>query len=197
MSKEKSKEKSDNKSFVQKWWFWVIIAIIVIGIGSGSSNKDPQKVGDNNSSTSQTTTNNSSSNSDSSEKDTFAVGDVISYDNKEITVTKVQRNYNTGNEYIKPESGKEFIKINIKIENKSNEKISYGTWDWEVQDSDGDIQNVASISYSTDGALNSGDLAPGGKKTGDLYFEVPKDDSGLILHYKSSFWSSRTIKIKL
>lgn len=46
-------------------------------------------------------------------------------------------------------------------------------------------------------ALNSGDLAPNGKKEADLYFQVPKDDAELTLHYESSIWSDKTINIKL
>ena len=187
MSKKGSKDDSNSKPIFKKWWFWVIILIIIAGVGSAASNKEPQKVGDNG----------SSSSSSSAEKDTFAVGDVISYDGKEITVVSVKRNYDTGNQFLKPENGNEFVKISIKIENKSNEKISYNSYDWELQDSDGDIKSCASIQFSEDGALGSGDLAAGGKKSGDLYFEVPKGDSGLILHYKSSFWSDKTVNIKL
>ena len=87
---------------------------------------------------------------------------------------------------------------NVKIENKSNEKLSYNSYDWELQDSDGDIQSIdAGLQFTVDGALNSGDLAPNGKKSADLYFQVPKDDANLMLHYKASFWQDKTLNIKL
>lgn len=63
------------------------------------------------------------------EKSDFAVGDVISYDEKEITVVSVERNYDSNNEFYQPEAGKEFIKVSIKIENKSDEKLSYNSYD--------------------------------------------------------------------
>lgn len=64
--------------------------------------------------------------------------------------------------------------------------------------SNGDIQSVdAGLQFTVDGALNSGDLAPNGKKEADLYFQVPKDDAELTLHYESSIWSDKTINIKL
>ena len=64
--------------------------------------------------------------------------------------------------------------------------------------SNGDIQSVdANLQFTVDGALNSGDLAPNGKKEADLYFQVPKDDAELTLHYESSIWSDKTINIKL
>ncbi|MGO5549650.1 DUF4352 domain-containing protein [Lachnospiraceae bacterium LCP19S3_B12] len=98
---------------------------------------------------------------------------------------------------IHPEPFKSFA-FSIKIENKSSEKLSYNSYDWELQDSDGDIQSIdAGLQFTVDGALNSGDLAPNGKKSADLYFQVPKDDANLMLHYKASFWQDKTLNIKL
>ena len=39
-------------------------------------------------------------------------------------------------------------------------------------------------------------LATNGKIEADLYFQVPKDDAELTLHYESSIWSEKTINIK-
>ena len=186
----KGTKKSKKTPFFKKWWFWVTIIIVLIGIASvtGGNHNEPTKVGSNTSSSEQK----------SKEKTDFTVGDVIAYDSKEITVVSVQRNYNSGNAYYKPESGKEFIKISIKIENKSSSKIPYSAYDWEIQDSNGDIQDVnAGLQFTVDGALSSGDLAPDGKKSADLYFQVPSDDANLVLHYKSSLWSDKTVNIKL
>lgn len=74
--------------------------------------------------------------------------------------------------------------------------MSYNALNWEMQDSAGDIKNYAIIAIDSS-HLSSGDLAKGGKKTGTIVFEVPKDDKGLTLHYKDSFFSSKTIEIKL
>ncbi len=192
MNEKKPKPDVQKKPVYKKWWFWLIIVIVLLTIFSaGGSNNEATKVGEN----SNTSTSTDQSASTNIEDQTFAVGDVISYDNVEITVVSVERNYNTGNQFITPEEGKEYIRVSVKIENKTDDKISYNSYDWEIQDSDGDIQNVAL--YTQDGALSSGELAAGGKKTGDLFFEVPKDDDGLILHYEVSFWSNKTIKIKL
>lgn len=188
---EKDAKKSDKKPIFKKWWFWVIIVVVLVAIGGGASNKnEPAKVGENSGS--------NVSNQETEEKTDFAVGDVISYKGKEITVLSVERKYDSNNEFYQPKDGKEFVKISIKIENKSEEKISYNSYDWEIQDSNGDIQDIdAGLQFSVDGALNSGDLAPGGKKSADLYFQVPKDDAGLVLHYKDSLWSDKTVNIKL
>lgn len=192
MNEKSPKPNTQKKPVYKKWWFWVIIVVILLAIFSaGGSSNEATKVGE----SSDTSTSTEQSTSTNIEDQTFAVGDVISYDNVEITVVSVERNYDTGNQFITPEEGKEYIRVSVKIENKTDDKISYNSYDWEVQDSDGDIQNVAL--YTQDGALDSGELAAGGKKTGDLFFEVPKDDNGLVLHYEVSFCSDKTIKIKL
>ena len=161
-----------------------------MAIAGGAFKSEPTKVGkDNSTNTSKQT---------KEEKSDFAVGDVISYKGREVTVVSAERNYNSNNEFLQPKSGKEFVKVSIKIENKSNDKLSYNSYNWEIQDSNGDIQSVdAGLQFTVDGALNSGDLAPNGKKTADLYFQVPKDDTNLVLHYKASFWQNKTLNIKL
>lgn len=108
----------------------------------------------------------------------------------------VDRNYNTGNEFSKPKEGKEFVRVHILIENKSDDKMSYNALNWEMQDSSGDIKNYSILAIDNSN-LSNGDLAKGGKKNGTIVFEVPKNDKGLTLHYKDSFFSSKTIEIKL
>lgn len=188
MSEKTQKSEASKKPIFKKLWFWVIVAIIIIGIGAAATgaNDEPTKVDENdNSSSSQ------------QEQTEFKVGDVIAHDGKEITVKSIERNYDSGNQFIQPAEGKEYVKVNVYIENKSDDKISYNVYDWELQDSDGDIKSAAGLTYSIDDGLGSGDLAKGGKKSGALIFEVPKDDAGLELHYKASFWSDKTINIKL
>lgn len=183
------KAQENKKPIYKKWWFWVIIVVVLIGVaGAGSGKPEVVESGSGSSEQSQTKT---------EEKTDFAVGETIAYNGKEITVVSVQRNYDSGNQFIRPETGKEYIKINVKIENKSDSKMSYGTYDWEVQDTNGVIVDVDGLQYSADGALKSGELAAGGKVSGDLFFEVPSGDTGLTLHYKSNLFSSKTINIKL
>lgn len=168
-----SKNESNTKTPIyKKWWFWAIIVVIVIAIGGAgaSSNNDPKKVGEGD----------SSENSETSEQSTFSVGDVIAVDGMEVSVTSIQRNW-TG-EYSKPSEGKEYVKVNLQINNKSDEKKDYNALSWKMEDSDGDI-NTYSITIDNKDALNSGELAKDGTKKGSLVFEVPKDDKNLKIHY--------------
>lgn len=170
----------------KKWWFWVIIIVILIGVGgaAASSDKDAKKVGSGNITTSQ--------GDDGST--TFKVGDIIAIEDQEITVTSVQRNWAA--EYSKPDEGKEYVKVTVKIENKSDDTTSYNALNWSMEDGDGAIETETFV-LGNDDALNSGNLAKGGKKTGSIVFEVPKGDQNLKIHYKPNLFSSREAVINL
>ena len=226
MAEEKSTT-TDKKSVYKKWWFWVIIVIVVVGIYElGKSNGTKVCGNNNNSNTSQTETkkgsavsednnksntdqtvtkkdlvidkNNNSLNTNQTEaKKDFVIGDVIPFKGGEISVNSVERNYNTGNSYYVPKKGKEFVKVNLLIENKDNDNLHYSSNDWKMQDSNGAMESYV-VTPSNDDCLEFGDLIKGGKKTGSLVFEVPKDDKGLVLHYRpSSYHPVDEIKIKL
>lgn len=178
----------EKKPVFKRWWFWVLIVIVLIGIGGAMGG------GDN---ATKTTNNNSSENKSEEEKTEFKVGETASFDDKSITVTKVQRNYDTGNQFAQPESGKEFVIVTVKITNDGDSTLDYNTFEFKMQDSDGVQQNEAFTALS-DGKLDSGSLAKGGKVTGKLAYEVPKDDKGLKLLYQNfSFFDNKAITFNL
>ncbi len=178
----------EKKPVFKRWWFWVLIVIVLIGIGGAMGG------GDN---ATKTTNNNSSENKSEEEKTEFKVGETASFDDKSITVTKVQRNYDTGNQFAQPESGKEFVIVTVKITNDGDSTLDYNTFEFKMQDSDGVQQNEAFTALS-EGKLDSGSLAKGGKVTGKLAYEVPKDDKGLKLLYQNfSFFDNKAITFNL
>ena len=179
------------KPIHKKWWFWAIIIIGAILIIAGFSNKDAKKIGN----SSETSSSQDSKNQESTNE--FKVGDIISFDDKEVTVTNVARNYNTGNEFSKPKDGKEFVKVTVEIKNKSKSDISYNTFDFKIKNSDGALQGAEAETYSLSDSLSSGQLSENGKIKGSMVFEVPKGDKNLSLKYSPSFWSNKNIEIKL
>lgn len=183
---EKNLQTKSKKAPYKKWWFWLIVLLVVIAIASQAKDDTPVKVSDSNSS--------SSSSQGTDETTVFKVGDVIAFDKKEVIVQSVERNFDTGNQFMQPKSGKEYVKVTVYIENKSDSEASYNTFDWKIEDSDGAIES--SILWSDDDDLGSGQLAKNGKKSGSIIFEVPKD-STLKLHYEPSFWSSKKVVIEL
>lgn len=187
-----SKTKSE-KPFYKKAWFWIVIVVI---IAIGSQYKQPEKVGENKNSGSNGSSQTQNSEKKKEEKTEFNVGDIIAFDGKELTVEKVERNWNSGNSYLKPKDGKEYVKVSVKIENKSETEMNYNVFEFKAEDSNGAAENADMQTYSLPDSLGSGDLVKGGKKSGSMIFEVPAGSS-LKLHYQPSFWSNKKVIVNL
>lgn len=176
--------------------------LLIIAAGSSKTSSSSKKVEsstDTSSSTeNKTDSENSKDNSKTEEKDEYKVGDTIEIDGKRITVKNVKRNYSTGNEFLSPKSGNEFVKVYIKIANTSEKEIRINSWYFKIQDSKGLIKSDSTATYSSDDHFEYSKLAPGGTTEGAVVFEVPKNDSGLKLIYDcSSLFSNKKITIKL
>lgn len=181
----------DKNWFARHKILTVILAVVVIGGIAGA-------MGGNKNNTATNTGNNSSSQGNKPEEKTeFKVGETATFDDKSITVTDVQRNYDTGNQFAQPESGKEFVIVTVNIVNNSNSSLDYNTFEFKMQDSNG-VQQSEAFTAISEGKLNSGSLAKGGKVTGKLAYEVPKDDAGLKLLYQNfSFFDNKAITFNL
>ena len=167
-------------------WLWIlggIIVVIIIIVAASGGNNEPTKVGETNMVSSNT-----------NQQTEFAVGDKIKIDDYTMTVNKVERNWQSPADYDKPESGKEYVLVEVTITNEGSSSISYNTFDFKMQDSDG-VQKTETYTMSTN-KLNSGDLAPGGKITGNLTYDVPTGATGLKLLFTPTFWG-KTVTVNL
>ena len=187
-----SKTKSE-KPFYKKAWFWIVIVIV---IAIGSQYKQPEKVGENKNSGSNGSSQIQNKESKKEEKTEFKVGDIIAFDGKELTVEKVERNWKSEKTYIKPKDGKEYVKVSVKIENKSETEMNYNVFEFKVEDFNGAAERFDFQTYSLPDSLGSGNLVKGGKKSGSMIFEVPAGSS-LKLHYQPSFWSNKKVIVNL
>lgn len=169
----------DSKPWYKKWWVWLIIVIALIFVGNAIGGGENQP--DSSSSSSDQT---SQEKPKEDEKTNYAVGETVDIDERKITVSEVQRNFDTGNQFAQPESGKEFVVVTISIENGSDNEMTYGTYDFKMQDSNG-VQQMEAITAISEGKLNSGSLAAGGKVSGKLAYEVPQGDTGLKLLFEN------------
>ena len=66
-----------------------------------------------------------------------------------------------------------------------------------MQNSQGQQESEKFTTINSDTALSSGELISGGKVSGTIAFEEPIGDTGLILVYNDSIWSSKELKIRL
>lgn len=139
---------------------FVILGIIIIGIiGAVMSQKEEEE-----------------------RKKDFSQNEVATYKDIEYSIVKVEKTQGN-NEILKPKDGYEYVKVTVKIENKSKEKISYNSLDWKMVNSDGVEDTLGAITLDNDIELNSGNLDAGGKIEGILVWEQKKDAKNLKLRY--------------
>lgn len=187
-----AKKEKDGNWFKRHKILTGILILFVIGVMGSVGNG-----GKNNAGTDTATSGSNAATSTPEEKTDFKVGETATFDDKSITVTEIQRNYDTGNQFAQPESGKEFVIVTINITNNSDSTLDYSTFEFKMQDSNGVQQNEAIMALA-EGKLSSGALAKGGKVTGKLAYEVPKDDAGLKLLYQNySLFNNKTITFSL
>ena len=130
-------------------------------------------------------------NIDGTEKTSFALNETAIFEDVHYTVTDVE--YSSGDDFDKPAEGKEYVIVTIKIENKSDSKISYNEFDWKMLNSSGQEDDTAFAIVDSDTTLSSGDLNADGVKTGTLVFEQTIDDSSLkLLYYDNSLFDENS-----
>ena len=180
----------NGKPWYKKFWVWLlIIVVVIIGASAAGGNK--------NDTATNTGNNTNSQDNKQEEKTEFKVGETATFDDKSITVSNVERNYDTGNQFAQPESGKEFVVVTVGIANNSDTTLDYSTFEFKMQDSNGVQQNEA-ITALSQGKLNSGSLAKGGKVSGKLAYEVPKNDAALKLLYQNfNFFNNQAMTFNL
>lgn len=159
----------------------LFVVIVIISMASGGSNTEPTKVGENN--------NNSQKQEQQKE---YKVADVVKLGDREFVVNSVRRsgafNYNT------PDAGKEYVIVNVTIRNLGKDEVSYNPFDFKVQDANG--AQESSTFATLDDSLSSGTLAPNGKITGSMPFEVPQGTNAKLI-FQPSFWSEQRVVVDL
>ncbi len=180
----------EKKSIFKRWWFWLIVIIIIGGIIGSGSNK-PKKV---DSSAQVKQEQNQDKKDESNETKTFKVGDTIQTKDFKIRVNKVTTS--NGSEYVKPEKGNEFVKVDITVENISKEEQNISSvLMFKVVDKDGRSCEQA-ITDNQKGQLD-GKVAPGRKMTGEYIVQAPKGQKGLELQFDSSLISNGQVIVTL
>jgi len=112
----------------------------------------------------------------------YTQNDVVTYEDVTYSITKVEKTKGS-NEYFQAKDGYEYVKVTIKIENKSDKKISYNALDFQMVNGDGVEASTYSITAEDDVQLNSGELDAGGKIEGVIIWEQKQGDAGLKVRY--------------
>lgn len=176
-----------------KVWQIVLIGVIVIcvigAIAGGGSDEPASKE--------QDTKKETKTQEKQETKKEFAQSETVTFKNVDFTVTNVEKT--KGSEYDTAKEGYEYVIVSIKIENRSEEKISYNPYDWKMENSNGQEEDITFTTTDSETALSDGNLNTGGTVEGTLAFEQPQGDTGLKLNYYNNavFDEEASFKIKL
>ena len=175
----------------------IVIVIAVIGNALGSRNSDDSANSDSNSVSDSSDNKQESAQTTQEDKESvYGLNIPAENDEVQITVTKVERS--NGKEYDKPDDGKEFVIVTVKIKNIGDEKLSYNSYDFKMSNSQGQVTDESFTTVDSDTALSYGELKSGGEVEGTISFEQPKGDEGLILeYYDNSFDDDPTFEFSL
>lgn len=182
------------KAFYKRGWFFVLIAIIGIGFISSNTSSKPEKVNNIQKEESKGVSNQVNNNDKENSIESFKVGDTVKINDFNVRVNKVSKS--NGGEFIKPEKGNEYLKIDITLENISDEPQAVSSMlMFKVVDKDGRSYNQA-FTENQKGQLD-GELGKGRKMTGEYVVEVPKGAKGLELEFDSSLISTGQVVVNL
>lgn len=122
------------------------------------------------------------------------MGQTASYKGYEIKVNSVK--FSQGDDFNKPDSGKQYVIANITITNHTDESQDYNPFDFKLN-ADGNNTDFDAVDTDVDNTLESGSLDKGAKVTGNLVGQAKTSAKKLQLQYKTSFWNDNTVKFNL
>ncbi len=121
-----------------------------------------------------------SASSSAADYSSMALGESVTLQNGlSITVNSVERG-------LKSYSGDPITGVSVTYVNNGTSNLSFNAFDWRSQDSNGVI-NTETFYMDAKNQLNSGNLAPGGSVSGNVYFE---GDIVKVLYYENSFFQN-------
>jgi len=130
----------------------------------------------------------------SEQKDIYLIGDIAEIDDIYVQVLSVEKT--NGSEWDTPKNGCEFVVVNVAIKNGSNKVIDYNPYNFNVQNSAGQITDHEWVVFE-DTHLSSGQLLPGGSVSGTLVYEQLINEQQLILKYAPSYWNEDNLSFNL
>lgn len=135
---------------------------------------------------------------------THIIGQAVSDGNSRMTLnnvryTRVIDEKKNESHVVRSESDKQFLIINITIENISpNINMSYNGYQFLMLDSKGIIyEEDSTASKQLEKQFNGNDMVPGDKREGELSFQIPVEAKGLRLRFEYSQESSSGLRLEI
>ncbi|MGF7059291.1 DUF4352 domain-containing protein [Brassicibacter mesophilus] len=191
-SSNKSPEKP-KKPFYKRWWFIVIVVIIAISI-IGGRGEDKPKVSEDSQSKQVVSENKPAEEKTPEEPEFFKLGETVETNKIKATISDIEKP--KGNDFIRPADGKEFVLLNVTIENISSEEINISSMlSFNAYTDDESMNESLSAQTAKEGTKTlDGTIAAGKKLTGILGYEVPRDWKKIEVHFTPDAWDDITIK---
>lgn len=164
----------------------IVIAVFIgIGIiGAALGGNSPEKVG--------TTVQNPGDGATTTQQTEFAVGDVVSTNNIEVTFVSCEQS--SGKGFYTPDSGNVFLFCEFSIENKSSKDISISSiMSFEAYVDDYSTNMSMTGTLAAGKGQMDGTVASGKKLSGVIGYEVPADWQTLEIRFTPDFWSGKDI----
>ena len=157
--------------------------IILLSIMFGGE-EDEEKPSDSNPKSVGTVENENEKNEDTEVVDNeFSVGEIVETSNLKISYISAEE-YVSDNEYMQPNDGYVYYKMEFEFENISDSDENVSSWDFVCYADGYDMEQ----SYFDEMDLDA-TLSPGKKTKGSVFFEVPEDSESIVLEYETNFWS--------
>ena len=123
------------------------------------------------------------------------VGESADLEGLRLTVSEAERATSLGT-FEKAETGKEFVVLDVLLENVSDETQSFNVLDFRIQTAGGQVIDSFAGPF-VENALHSGDLIEKGKVQGKISFEVPKEEGHQYILYKPNAWQPDRIVVQI
>ena len=189
--------KKVKKSIFKRWWFWAIAAIIIISAFTNGREDEPKAV--NNSPSGQTATESTSGSPKEgmTEEETpkfFKLGETVETKTVKAAITGMEKP--TGSSFNKPAEGKEFILLNVTVENISDSELNISSMLGinAYVDDEAISESLSAQMAKDDTKTLDGTIAAGKKLSGTLGYEVPKDWKQIEIHFQPDVYGNTTIK---
>jgi len=125
----------------------------------------------------------------------LVVGEFAELEGLKVGITEAQRT-TAFSEFEKADSGKEFVIITASFENASDKTQPYNPLNLRIQTAEGQVLDYYWFNPRDDD-LASGDLVTGGRISGSVVFEVPKEEGHQYILYKPNAWKPDRLVIQI
>ena len=122
-------------------------------------------------------------------KKNYKQSEIVTYKNVNYSIINVEK-IEYKNNFSNASEGYEYVKVTIKIENKSNKKISYNPFAFKMINADGQETGYDFyVGEDSEKELHSGSLATGGTVEGYIVWKQKKSDNNLrVRYYKNALF---------